>query len=132
MKKTSLAAAACSVFAVIGFATAAAAQTWMPTGAELRGHSVNIDTNGQVSTVTFNPDGTARIMSATGREAQATWFTQANNICLQSGGARECWPYQMAFQSNVPVTLTSDCGSVSRWTPLSTEQLSAPRSGERG
>lgn len=131
MKKTAIAAALGSAFMMATFATPASAQSWMP-GNELRGHAVNIETNGVVNTVNFDADGTARILSATGQEVQGRWFTENQMICLQSATARECWPYQQAFQAGQPVTLTSDCASTSRWTPISTQQQAMPTSGERG
>jgi hypothetical protein len=131
MKKTSFAAAIGSVFM---FATAAGAQTyttWTP-GVELRGHSVNVETNGVTNTVTFENDGSARILSASGQETRGQWFAQNNQLCLQTSTARECWPYQQAFQAGQPMTLTSDCASTSRWTPISAGQQAMPTSGERG
>jgi hypothetical protein len=94
-----------------------------------------------LSTVRFCPAERARIISRTGREVQANWFTQDQMMCLQTTGGRECWPYRTAFQANQPISLTSDCGIASRWTALSVQQPMQPtqpmqqpprRSGERG
>lgn len=133
MKKTSLAAAlagACLAFAPL---SAVAAQTaWMP-GAEITGHAVQVNTNGELSTVYFDPGGSARIVTQSGREVPATWSVQNGNLCLSSGGASECWPYTMAFQAGQPVTLTSNCNATSQFTALSTNQPPVQeRAGERG
>lgn len=115
-----------------------AASAQMATGEELRGHSVRVETTGGVvNTVHFDADGTARIVSQSGNSTVAgNWFVQNQMICLQTASARECWPYQTAFQAGQPVVLTSDCSATSRWTALSTAPVAPPpeqqRSGERG
>jgi hypothetical protein len=105
-----------------------------PNGSEIVGHSVQIQTQtGTVNTVYFEPGGSARIVSPSGTEAQGTWSVANRSLCLGVGGARECWPYQAAFQANQPVQLISDCGAASVWTPLSTAPSAPPaRRGERG
>ena len=130
-----------SVTAVLGGAAlvsllmpiAAAAQ--MPMGAEITGHAVRVDSAGVINTVYYDPGGSARIVSASGREVPARWFVENQQLCLETG-ARECWPYQTAFQAGQPVTLTSTCAATSSWTALSTAPLGPPptmeRSGERG
>jgi hypothetical protein len=129
MKKLHLAAA--FVVAMAGstlFAGSASAQT-MPNGAELRGATATVEfANGTTNMVTFNADGTASIQGAT-ETVPARWYVQGGRLCLEASGARECWPYNMAFRDGVPVTLTSDCASTSRWTAMNTAQQ---RSGERG
>ena len=131
MKKLHLAAA--FIAAVAGstlMAGTASAQT-MPNGAELRGATVQVDlANGATNTVTFNPDGTASIQGAT-ESVPGRWYVQGSSLCLEAGGARECWPYQSMFRDGQTVTLTSDCASTSRWTALSTAPVQT-RSGERG
>ena len=133
MKKTHLAAAFVGAMAgSMMMAGAASAQT-MPNGAELRGATVQVETaNGIVNTVTFNPDGTASIQGRT-ETVPGRWYVQNQNLCLEAGGARECWPYQSAFRDGQTVVLTSDCAATSRWTALSTAQPPVQqRSGERG
>lgn len=122
------------MFASLG-AQAASAQAYQP-GDELRGHSVQVDTNGEASTINFDADGTARISAANGAQATGRWFMQGQTICLSlESGAQECWPYQAAFRTGVPVTLVSSCSITSQWTPNSTAAPPAPvqdRRGERG
>jgi hypothetical protein len=124
-----------ALFLSVMAAGSASAQTadW-PLGAELRGASAQVEfANGVVNNVTFNPDGTATITGPSGPTVNANWFVQGQQLCLQTGTGRECWPYQMAFQTGQSLTLTSDCGSTSRWTALSTQQPPVvTRSGERG
>ena len=123
------------VLAAFG-AQAAAAQGAYQPGDELRGHSVQIEANGETNTVFFDRDGTARIVSTNGAEATGRWYVEGQNLCLSLGtDARECWPYQSAFRAGQPVTLTSTCAITSRWTALSTEPMEQPvqeRRGERG
>lgn len=134
MNKTSVAAALGGVFLM--FAPAQAfAQVWMP-GTEITGHAVQVEANGVMNTVYFDPAGQARIVSQSGREVQGRWTAANQQLCLETGaGVRECWPYQTAFQAGQPVDLTSTCAVTSRWTPLSVQQMQQPvtqRSGERG
>ena len=116
--------------------SAASAQSMMtPTGAEIVGHPVRVAfANGATNTLYFDPSGTVRIAGAAGEElAQGRWFVQNQMMCVEAGaGARECWPYRAAFQSQRPVTLTSDCGATSQWTALSTNEPAPRRAGERG
>ncbi|HEX8668252.1 MAG TPA: hypothetical protein VF727_07765 [Allosphingosinicella sp.] len=118
------------------FATAAFAQAGSQPGAELIGQSASIESGGVTNTVWFDPGGTARIVTPAGMETPAQWYVQNQQICLQSATDRECWPYQAAFQAGQPVTLTSDCGSTTRWTANSTAPMAPPpierRAGERG
>ncbi len=126
-------AAAAGLCATALLPSAAAAQTGAPTGAEITGHAVQVETSGTVNTVQFNPGGTARIVGQNGREVQGQWFVQNQQLCLSAAGGQECWPYQQAFQAGQPVSLTSTCAVTSTWTPLSTAPTAPPaRSGERG
>ena len=111
--------------------TAGFAQTWIP-GSEIAGHSVQVETNGVMNTVYFEPGGTARIQTAGGNMVQANWSVSGNQLCLNASGAQECWAYNTAFQAGQQVTMTSTCGT-SRWLPLSTAQppMQTPM-GERG
>ena len=126
--------AAALLGSVVAAGSASAQTADWPLGAELRGASAQVDfANGVVNNVSFHPDGTATISGPGGASASGNWYVQGNQLCLQTGTGRECWPYQMAWQSGQSLTLTSDCGSTSRWTALSTQQPPAPaRSGERG
>lgn len=123
------------ILAAFGAQGALAQAVYQP-GDELRGHSVQVEANGETNTVNFDRDGTARIVSTNGAEATGRWYTEGQNLCLAVGtDAVECWPYQSAFRTGQPVTLTSTCAITSRWTPLSTEPMEAPvqeRRGERG
>lgn len=127
-------AAVCGAAAAFAFAPGVAHAQTGPNGSEIVGHSVQIQTQtGTVNTVYFEPGGAARIVSPSGTEAQGTWSVANQSLCLGVSGARECWPYQAAFQANQPVSLTSDCGAASVWTPLSTAPSAPPaRRGERG
>jgi hypothetical protein len=131
MKKMHLAAA--FVAAMAGstmMAESASAQT-MPDGSELRGATVQVEFDGGVvNTVTFNADGTASIQGAT-QTVPGRWWIENQRLCLESGGERECWPYQSAFQDGQMLVLTSDCAATSRWTALSTAPVQRRR-GERG
>ena len=136
MRKYRIAAGtAGALFLSIMATSNASAQTanW-PLGSELRGAAAQVEfNNGVVNNVNFNPDGTATITGPSGSTVNANWFVQGQSLCLQTGTGRECWPYQMAFQTGQSMTLTSDCGSTSRWTALSTQQPPVtPRAGERG
>lgn len=95
------------------------AQEWVP-GAEIVGQSVVVETNGVANTVYFDAGGSARIVSPQGRVVNASWTAANNNLCLNSGGASECWPYSQAFQAGQRVTLTSSCQAVSNWLPNGT------------
>jgi hypothetical protein len=134
MLRTSVAAALSGICLIAAPLSAATAQgMWVP-GSEITGHSIQVETNGVVNTVFFDPGGTARIVSPSGTQVQGRWMVEGQNLCLDVGpNARECWPYQAAFQTGQTVTLTSNCAITSRWTPISTEQMIQPeRGGERG
>jgi hypothetical protein len=125
MRKSVVAA---SISGLVLLAAPAYAQ-WIP-GSEIVGQSIQVDTNGVVNTISFDPGGVARISSPGGMVVQGTWTAANNQLCLQTATGQECWPYQSAFQAGQPVTLVSSCQSSSRWTALSTNQ--APGGGERG
>ena len=108
------------------------AQGWTP-GSEIVGQSVQVETNGVVNTITFNPDGTAQIMTPSGRMIPATWSAANGNLCLNAAGAQECFPYARAFQAGQPVTVTSSCNATSRWLASNVNQAPTQSSaGERG
>lgn len=116
-----------SISGLVLLAAPAYAQ-WIP-GSEIVGQSVQVETNGIVNTVSFDPGGAARITSPGGTVVQGTWTAANNQLCLATAGGRECWPYSSAFQAGQAVTLVSSCQSTSRWTALSTNQATE---GERG
>jgi hypothetical protein len=133
MKNGILAAAggACLIFAPL---TAASAQSmWVP-GSEITGQSIQVETNGVINTVYFDPGGVARIASPSGRQVQGRWSVADQMLCLETGGgAHECWPYRVAFQAGQPVTLTSSCQTTSHWVANATNPPPAQRgAGERG
>lgn len=133
MSKPSLAAA---LAGAVLLAVPAGAIAQMAPGAEIVGQSVQVETNGVVNTVHFAPGGQAHIMTPGGRTVNASWTANNGQLCLLTGAAQECWPYQTAFQAGQPVTLTSNCNSTSRWLASQTNQPPPPpeqsTQGERG
>lgn len=114
-------------------ASGASAQ-WVP-GTEIVGQTVQVETNGVVNNISFEPGGTARITTPSGNVVPASWTAGGGRLCLYTGGAQECFPYQQAFQAGQPVTATSSCGATSRWLANATNQPAAPQqrqAGERG
>ena len=111
--------------------TAGFAQTWIP-GSEIAGHAVQVESNGVMNTVYFEPGGVARIQTPGGNVVPATWSVGGNQLCLNAAGAQECWAYNQPFQAGQQAMMTSTCGA-SRWLPLSTAQppTQVPM-GERG
>ena len=107
------------IAALVAVPAAGLAQEWVP-GTEIVGQSVVVETNGIANTVYFDAGGAARIVSPQGRVVNASWTAANNNLCLNSGAASECWPYQQAFQAGQRVTLTSNCSAVSNWLPNGT------------
>lgn len=135
MNKNAFAAVMVGACAVLVPCTPALAQEWLP-GAEITGHSIQVETNGVVNTIYFEPGGVARIMTPGGTQIAARWSAANQSLCLETGAnIQECFPYRSAFQTGQAVTLTSSCQAVSRWVPNSTEP-NAPaesmRKGERG
>jgi hypothetical protein len=111
---------------------AVSAQTWTP-GSEIVGQTVQVESNGTVNSITFQPGGNATIMTPSGRSVKATWSAANNQMCLTAGGAQECWPYQQAFQAGQPMSMTSSCNATSRWLASATNQAPTSRAaGERG
>lgn len=111
---------------------AASAQMWTP-GSEIVGQSVQVNTNGVVNTVYFDPGGAARIMTPSGTSVPGRWSTANSQLCLDIGtGPAECWPYRSAFQAGQNVTLTSSCNVTSQWLANSTNMPEQQRMPERG
>ena len=132
MKSSSVAKAlggACLILAPLAPLTA---QVWMP-GSEITGQSIQVETNGVINTVYFDPGGVARIATPSGTMVQGSWAVANNMLCLETGpNARECWPYQSAFVAGQPLTLTSSCQVTSRWVANAVNRPPVPPSGERG
>ena len=122
-------AGACLVLAPL----AAASAQWVP-GAEITGQSIQVETNGIVNTVYFDPGGVARITTPAGAQVQGRWTVANQMLCLETGAnVRECWPYRSAFQTGQPVTLTSNCQVTSQWVANATNPAPVEmKSGERG
>jgi hypothetical protein len=113
------------------FASGASAQ-WVP-GSEIAGQTVQVETNGVVNNVTFEPGGTARISTPSGNVVPANWTANNGQLCVRTGAAQECFAYNQPFQAGQPITTTSSCGATSRWLANATNQPPAPRNlGERG
>jgi hypothetical protein len=113
---------------------AVSAQVWVP-GSEITGQSIQVETNGVVNTVYFDPGGAARIATPSGTMVPGTWSVADQQLCLTTGpGARECWPYRSAFLAGQPVTLTSSCQTTSHWVANAVNQAppQVPPGGERG
>ncbi len=104
---------------IIALPAAAIAQEWVP-GSEIVGQSVVVETNGVANTVYFDAGGAARIVSPAGKVVNASWTSGNRSLCLNSGSASECWPYNQAFQAGQRVTLTSSCQAVSNWVANAT------------
>jgi len=109
------------VLGAIALATAsAAAAQWTP-GMEIAGQEVQVQTNGIVNTVVFQPNGVATIRSPSGMTVvDANWTTDAGQLCLKTATTFDCYPYRAPFVARRPVDLISNCGVRSRWTALST------------
>ena len=130
--KTVRAAALLGAFALSVIPSVALAQVWTP-GAEIIGQSVQVETNGVVNTVHFDPGGMARIVSPGGNVVQGSWSAANGQICLMAAGATECWPYTQAFMAGQAMQLTSSCQSLSTWMPQGTNPPPMPAAeGERG
>jgi hypothetical protein len=103
----------------LSVASAAAAQ-WSP-GMEIVGQEVQVQTNGVVNTISFQPNGIATIRSPSGATVvNANWTSDAGQLCLKTSSTFDCYPYRAPFTARMPVDLISNCGVRSRWTALST------------
>lgn len=110
-----------TLVALVSLAAASAASAqWVP-GVEITGQQVQVVTNGVMNTVYFESGGVAQISSPSGATVvNATWTADQGKICLQTENTFDCYPYRAPFTAQVPVSLTSDCGVLSRWTALTT------------
>jgi hypothetical protein len=88
---------------------------------EIAGQEVQVQTNGVVNTVSFQPNGTATIRSPSGATAvDATWTSEGGQLCMKTATNFDCYPYRAPFTARQPVDLISNCGVRSRWTALTT------------
>ena len=118
--------------AVVALPGVALAQSWAP-GSEITGQSLQVTTNGVTNTVYLDAGGTARIVSPGGNQVPATWSAANGQLCLSTGAAQECWPYNAPFQAGQPMAMTSSCNSTSTWLASSTNAPPAQaQGGERG
>jgi hypothetical protein len=120
--------------ASVAFLASGASAQWVP-GSEIAGQTVQVETNGVVNNITFEPGGTARITTPSGNVVPASWTANNGQLCLRTGGASECFPYSQPFQAGQTMSATSSCGASSRWLANAVNQQQAPQSqslGERG
>lgn len=131
--RSSLLVTAFGAALIVPTTTALGQTPWVP-GSEIIGQSAQVQTDGVVNTVYFDPGGVARITTPGGNTVQGNWSAANGQLCLATGAAQECWPYTSPFQAGQPITLTSSCQSSSTWTALGTNQAPpvAPPAGERG
>jgi hypothetical protein len=123
-----LAAAWALLFTQPAFAQAG----WVP-GAEIVGQSVQVQTAGVTNTVHFDAGGAARIVTPSGNVVPASWTATGGQLCLQTGGGSECWPYQSPFEAGRQMTLTSSCQATSSWLANATNPMQQPAAQpERG
>src|SRR5215210_7327480 len=100
------------------FIASAAAAEWMP-GSEITGQQVQVETNGVMNTIVFEPNGVARISSPSGATVvDAQWSVDSGKLCMRTSSTFDCYPYQTPFGLQQPVDLVSDCGVRSRWNLL--------------
>lgn len=105
--------------AALSMASAASAQ-WIP-GSEITGQRVEVETNGILNTVYFQPGGVAQISSPSGAKVvMASWTASSGKLCLSTADTHDCYVYRVPFTARMPVTLISDCGVMSRWVALTT------------
>ena len=130
MNKKFVARVGVGMATMIALPSVALAQGWTPA-AEILGQPIQVTTNGVTNTIYMDAGGTARIVTPSGNTVPGSWTAANGQLCLSTGAAQECWPYQAAFQPGQPVTLTSSCNSSSSWLASSTNAPPAQR-GERG
>ena len=99
--------------------------------AELFGQPVTVTTNRITNTLYFEADGRLRILTPNATLVPANWFMQGQNLCISTGAASECWPYQ-PFEVRQPRTMESSCHSISTWTAQNINGGRGRGGGERG
>lgn len=129
MTRLAFASASLSLLALP--AAAMAQGPWVP-GSEITGQSVQVQTNGVINTLYFDPGGALRIASPNGSIVNGSWAVNGTQLCLNAGGGAECFPYARAFQASQPVSLTSSCNAVSVWTANAVNPPRVESLGERG
>jgi hypothetical protein len=107
------------------------AQSWTP-GSEVVGQPIQVTTNGVTNTVYLDTGGAARLVTPGGHTVPGSWTATGGQLCLDNGGAHECWPYASPFRAATPVTLTSSCNATSTWLAESTNAPPPAERGERG
>ena len=133
MKSWFVARAAIGVAVMVALPGVAFAQAAWSPGSELLGQPIQVTTNGSTNVVTLSPGGQAAITTPGGNVVPATWQAANGQLCLSTGAAQECWPYNGPFQPGQPQTLTSSCNASSTWLAQNTNQAPAQRGkGERG
>jgi hypothetical protein len=100
------------------------------TAAEVMGQPIQVTTNGVTNTVYLDAGGSARIVTPGGNTVPATWSAANRQLCLSTGAAQECFPYNSPFQAGLPMTLTSSCNQTSTWLASATN--APPMQGQRG
>lgn len=116
------------LFAIAAFAVAAplAAQSpWVP-GSEIVGQSAQVTTAGVTNTVYLDAGGHARIVTPGGQTVPASWTASGQRLCLLTGSATECWPYEAPFQAQKLTALSSSCGGLSEWVMNGVNAMPAP------
>ncbi len=130
MNRKFVAAVGAGLATIIALPGVALAQAWTPAS-EILGQPVQVTTNGVTNTVYLDAGGAARIVTPSGNTVPGTWTAANGQLCLGTGTAQECWPYQSPFQAGQPLTLTSSCNMSSSWLASATNAPPAQR-GERG
>lgn len=116
------------LFAMVAIAISApiAAQSaWVP-GSEIVGQSALVTTAGVTNTVFLDAGGHARVITPAGRSVPASWTASGQKLCLYTGSATECWPYEAPFQAHKLTALSSSCGGLSEWVMNDVNALPAP------
>ena len=130
MTITSLARGAIAIGASI-LSSAALAQAQQPL-AEVIGQPIQVTTNGITNTIYFDANGTVRMVTPNSNVVQGSWALSQGSLCINSGSAQECWPYDSPFQPQHPKTMTSSCTSTSTWVAQATNNPSQSLKSERG
>lgn len=115
--------------AVLALPGVAMAQGWSP-GSEIVGQSVQVTTNGVTNTLYLDAGGAARVVTPNGNTVPLNWSAAGGQLCLISGAAQECVPYNAPFQAGQPMALTSSCNQTQTWLATATNQ--PPMQGQRG
>ncbi len=93
---------------------------------EVLGQPIQVVTNGITNTVYFDQGGSLRILTPGGNTVPGTWTVGSGQLCLSAAGAQECVPYNAAFQTGQPLTLTSSCNASEMWLAQATNAPPPP------